>query len=247
MTHWAIMSGIEGNLPAYEAVLQDLKRQRQEIEALYILGDVIGPTPKSEKVIQRLQSPRQNEPVPVVCQGWWEEQLLILYGLGRSDEPTELINLYGKSMVKTLWDAVGKSYLEWIRSLDFGLFELDCLLIHGSSVSVGDELTPDTPAIEMLDRLMRMDANHLFCGRSGLTFQYEIEEGSITSTVTTLDSCIPPQSTVVKPRRVIGVGNVGRFPGKATYTLYNFFTNRVEFRTVRYGFGKGFQVKSPSS
>ncbi|MCP2728929.1 metallophosphoesterase family protein [Limnofasciculus baicalensis] len=247
MTQWAIMSGIEGNLAAYEAVLQDLKRQRQPIEALYILGDVIAPNPESEKVIQRLQSPRKNEPVPQVCQGWWEEQLLILYGLGRTGEPTELINRYGNAMVKTLWDAVGKSYLEWIRSLNFGLFELDCLLIHGSSVSVSDELTPDTPAIEMLDRLMRMDANNLFCGRSGLTFQYEIEEGSVTSTVVTLDSSNSPQSNVVKPRQVIGVGNVGGVPGKATYTLYNFYTNQVEFRTVTYGVFKGFKLKSPTS
>ncbi|MEO0409901.1 MAG: metallophosphatase, partial [Cyanobacteria bacterium P01_A01_bin.135] len=28
MTHWAILSGIGGNLAAYEAVLTDIKRQR---------------------------------------------------------------------------------------------------------------------------------------------------------------------------------------------------------------------------
>ena len=36
---WAILSGIEGNIAAYEAVLADLNRQRVEVEALYILGD----------------------------------------------------------------------------------------------------------------------------------------------------------------------------------------------------------------
>ena len=33
---WAILSGIEGNLAAYEAVLADLKRQRVTVEELYI-------------------------------------------------------------------------------------------------------------------------------------------------------------------------------------------------------------------
>jgi hypothetical protein len=238
---WAILSGIEGNLAAYEAVLVDLKRQRSPVEELYILGDVIAPTPATENVIERVRSPRPNEPVPHVCQGWWEEQLLILHALGRTGEPTELIERYGITMVKTLWDAIPREAIEWVRSLDFGFFELDCLLIHGSSVGVSDELTPDTPAIQMLDRMMRMDANILFCGRSGSTFQYEIQQGSVISSVTTLDQATSPQATLVKPRQVIGVGNVGRIPGQATYTLYDPYTNQVEFRTVRYGTGKGFQ------
>lgn len=192
-------------------------------------------------MIQRIRSPRANEPVPQVCQGWWEEQLLILHGLGRTGEPTELIQKYGMGMVKNLWDAIPRDMVEWVRSLDFGFFELDRLLIHGSSVNVNDELTPDTPPIQMLDRLMRMDANILFCGRSGLTFQYEIQQGSVTSSITTLDQTTLPKATLVKPRQVIGVGNAGRIPGQATYTLYRPNTNQIEFRTVRYGSGKGFQ------
>ncbi|WP_416675974.1 metallophosphoesterase family protein [Egbenema bharatensis] len=242
MTCWAILSGIEGNLAAYEAVLADIKRQRHPVEELYILGDVIAATPASLKVIQRIQSPRANEPVPQVCQGWWEEQLLILHGLGRTGEPTELIERYGVEMVKTLWDAIPREIVEWVRSLDFGFFEFDSLLIHGSSVSVSDELTPDTHPIQMLDRLLRMDANILFCGRSGLTFQYEIQQGAVTSSVTTLDQATSPQVVSIKPKQVIGVGNVGRIPGKASYTLYNPYTNQVEFRAVRYGSGKGFQT-----
>ena len=33
---WAILSGIEGNIAAYEAVLADIKRQRVKVEALYL-------------------------------------------------------------------------------------------------------------------------------------------------------------------------------------------------------------------
>lgn len=237
---WAILSGIEGNLAAYEAVLAHIKRQRQPVEELYILGDVIAPSAKSVALIERVRSPRPDEPVPQVCQGWWEEQLLILHGLGRTGEPTELIERYGIEMVKTLWDEIPRELVPWVRALDFGFFELDCLLVHGSSISVSDELTPETSPIQMLDRLMRMDANTLFCGRLGATFQYEIQQGQVTSSVTTLDRVASPQATRVKPRQVIGVGNVGRLPGLATYTLYSPNTNQVEFKTVRYGQARGF-------
>jgi hypothetical protein len=236
---WAILSGIEGNLAAYEAVLADLKRH--PIEQLFVLGDVISPHADNPKIIDRLCSPRRGELTPQVCQGWWEEQLLILYGLGRTGEPTELIDRYGINMTKKLWDSVPRNLVQWVRSLEFGIFELDCLLIHGSTISVSDELTPETEPIQMLDRAMRMDANYLFCGRSGLAFEYEIESGRVLTSVTTLDRQPEPNATQIRPRKIIGVGNVGRRFGQATYTLYNPNTNALKFCTVRYGAGKGFQ------
>lgn len=137
MTIWAILSGIEGNLAAYEAVLADIKRQRHPIGELYILGDVIAATSESTKVIQRIQSPRANEPVPQVCQGWWEEQLLILHGLGRTGEPTELIEQYGIDRVKTLWDAIPREMVEWVRSLAGGKHKLLSPLSMGILIDVG--------------------------------------------------------------------------------------------------------------
>ncbi|MBW4550173.1 MAG: metallophosphatase [Aphanocapsa sp. GSE-SYN-MK-11-07L] len=242
MTYWGILSGIEGNLAAYEAVLQDLGGQSAAVSELYILGDLIGPTPSSEKLVQRVQNPRRGELKPQVCQGWWEEQCLILHGLGRSPEPTRLIERYEMAMVKTLWDSVAKETVGWLKSLDFGFFELDCLLIHGSSVSVEDELTPETSPLVIRDRLARMGANVLFCGRSGLAFQYELQAGSTTSTLTTLNGKQAAQTVEASPSVVIGVGNVGRIPGQATYVIYNPGTGQVDFKTVHYGAAKGFGV-----
>ena len=45
---WAILSGIEGNMAAYDAVLADIKCQRVKVEALYILGDIVAANPDSE-------------------------------------------------------------------------------------------------------------------------------------------------------------------------------------------------------
>ena len=237
---WAILSGIEGNIAAYEAVLADINRQRVKVEELYILGDIVAVNPDSEKVIKRIQNPLPGELEPQVCVGWWEEQCFALHGLGSIAEPTELIDRFGKEIAKLLWDSVSRETVQWLRNCHFGFFELDCLLIHGSTVSVSDELTPETPPWQMLDRLQRVQANHLFCGRSGQVFEYQLQGGSVNSSVMTLDRQQPMQTITAPKRRVVGVGNVGRESGKATYTLYSPYSDRLEFKTVYYGSKKGF-------
>ncbi|MBR8828535.1 MAG: metallophosphatase [Gomphosphaeria aponina SAG 52.96 = DSM 107014] len=229
---WAILSGIEGNLTAFQAVLRDI--QTLNIEQLYILGDLVGINPDSEKVVQRIRYPHADELSPQVCRGWWEEQCIILHGLVATGEPTELEVQYGAETAKKLWDSVSSETVKWLAALEFGFVELDCLLIHGSTVSVSEELTPKTSPWQILDRLQRMEVNHLFCGRSGEVFDYELQAGSIATTVTTLDSQHLPQTMTTAQKRLIGVGSVGRKPPKATYTLYNPYTNGVEFRTVYY-------------
>ena len=243
MTHWAILSGINGNLSAYKAVLTDIKRLRCQVEALYILGDLIGLHPQCEALVKRVRQPQKDELEPQICIGWWEEQCLNLHGMGSDPEATELLKQMGADGVKQLWKSVSRQTVQWLRSLDFGFFEFDCLLIHGSTVGCHDTLTPETPPMQLLDRLLRAEANTLFCGRSGLAFQLQIPEGAVTSTVTTLDAPAQTMTQTVRDRQIIGVGSVGREPGKATYTLYNPYTNAVSFRTVRYGTqGKGFGV-----
>ncbi len=240
MNYWAILTGIQGNITAYEAVLADIKKQKYPVEALYILGDLVGLNTDCKKLVERVRYPKKNELEPKVCTGWWEEQSLILHGLTNTAEPTELIAEYGIDTVKILWDNVDRETVEWLRNLPFGFSELDCLLIHGSTLGVSDKLTPDTPPIQMLDRLMRFGANNLFCGRSGLAFKYQLENGSVSSGVTKLGAEVgaiettSSTQTLTTLRQVIGVGNVGSVPGNATYTLYNPGTNEVKFRTVTY-------------
>lgn len=239
---WAILSGIEGNLTAYEAVLQDI--QDQAVTDLYILGDVVGLQGDNEAVIQRLQSPRSGELEPQVCVGWWEEQCFSLHGVSGLQDAPELMEKVGGDGVKALWESISRESVRWLRSQHFGFHEFDCLLIHGSTVSYADELTPDTAAIELCDRLIRADANHLFCGRSGLTFECRVTPVELRSTVTTLDGVQSPQDYGKTPRQVVGVGSVGRIPGQSTYTLFSPEDGQLSFRTVTYGKTKGFGTTS---
>ncbi len=236
MTNWAILSGIEGNLTAYEAVLKDLRNQ--PIDELYILGDIVSPRVNSNAVVQRIQSPQRGELQPQACFGWWEEQCFYLHGMNNGVVAPGFIDR-GSDIAKRLWQSVSKESVSWLRSLDFAFFELDCLLAHGSTTSVSDCLDPDTDPIKMLDRILRSNANQLFCGRSGLSFNYQVKAGSITSDLMTLDN---QQRSLISttPRRVVGVGNVGQISGIASYVIYSPNTDRLAFKTVTYRAKKGF-------
>jgi hypothetical protein len=231
---WAILSGIEGNFAAYQAVLKDLSAQ--PISDLYILGDSISLHPDSHRVIEALYQFPYAQIKLHVCTGWWEEQCFALHGIGMTAEPEELITAYGSQASKQLWENVSRPHVQWLREQHFGFIELEyCLLIHGSSVSVSEKLTPSTPPWQLLDRLQRVNVNLLFCGRSGLTFEYELQSGVVQTALITLDNP-PVQQTVKleKRRRIVGVGTVGRNPGLATYTLYDPNRDRVLFKSVAY-------------
>jgi hypothetical protein len=238
--YWAIASGIEGNFAAFDAMLKDVQRSKLAVETLYLLGDIVGPRRDAVKVVNRIQTPQLGDPAIVACLGWWEEQCMILHGLGQVNEPQQLIDRYGKGMAKLLWDAVPRSVVEWIRHLEFGFAELDCLLIHGSSMGVDEELTPETPVMTMLDRLNRMNVNQLFCGRSGQAFEYHLAQGSLENTLTTLDQSAIVTTAELPQKRVVGVGSIGREAGVATYLLFNPGSNELRFRTVKYSAARGF-------
>jgi len=231
MSRWALLSGVQGNLAAYEAVLSDIKRQHCPVEALFILGDLVGPTADCEALVERVRDPKPGEPEPQICQGWWEEQCLILHGLGQTGDPVELRQQVGAEGIAKLWQAVSRSTVRWLRSLDFGFMELDCLLIHGSTVSVSDRLTPESPPLTLWDRVVRGEANRLFCGRSGLAFRYELS-GSVKEQLQTLEGNQNLSPPLLQSRQVIGVGSVGGMSGRSTYTLYDPGTDQIQFKDI---------------
>lgn len=111
---------------------------------------------------------------------------------------------------------------------------LDCFLIHGSSLSVSDEFTPSIDLIHRIDRRSRIDVNQLFCRRSGLAFEYQIESGSLNSQVQTLDKLIDRIPTILSPRRIVEVVSASRVEGKVSYLFYHPEIDKLEFKTVRY-------------
>ena len=170
--------------------------------------------------------------------GWWEEQILLESGY-RGDLRAEALRINeGEEVVKSLTNAVDKSFLDWIAALQFGFVELDCGLIHGSSKDIGENLTLDTPPLTLLDRLTRLQVNRLFTARSKQQFHLELTEGIVNSEVEDLNG-IRKKEQKVPQKAVIGIG-----AGK-NYTLYDVGTDNTQFLKAGYksekrikGFGR---------
>ena len=221
MARWALISGLRGDLEAYEAIQADLRHTRR-VDTLFVLGDVIGPERECNALLNRLQQPRRGELEPQCLYGWWEDQLLAERGY-RGQRRADALRLgQGETAIDALLQAVDPAYMDWLAGLQLGFVELGCALLHGSSVAVDDSLGPNSSPLLLLDRLTRMDVNRLFTARSGRQFRLELSGGGIESQVRDLEGQRHHQQSV-PPRQVIGIG------AGIHYTVYDPGSDRLDF------------------
>ena len=221
MARWALISGLRGDLEAYEAIQADLRHTRR-VDTLFVLGDVIGPERECNALLNRLQQPRRGELEPQCLYGWWEDQLLAERGY-RGQRRADALRLgQGETAIDALLQAVDPAYMDWLAGLQLGFVELGCALLHGSSVAVDDSLGPNSSPLFLLDRLTRMDVNRLFTARSGRQFRLELSGGGIESQVRDLEGQRHHQQSV-PPRQVIGIG------AGIHYTVYDPGSDRLDF------------------
>ncbi|MCX5938379.1 MAG: phosphoesterase [Cyanobium sp. LacPavin_0920_WC12_MAG_62_9] len=221
MARWALISGLRGDLEAYEAIQEDL-RQTRRVDTLFVLGDVIGPERECNALLERLQQPRRGEMEPQCLYGWWEDQLLAERGYRGQRRADALRLSQGETAIDALLQAVDPAYMDWLAGLQLGFVELGCALLHGSSVAVDDSLGPNSSPLFLLDRLTRMDVNRLFTARSGRQFRLELSGGGIESQVRDLEGQRHHQQSVPL-RQVIGIG------AGIHYTLYDPGSDRLDF------------------
>ena len=224
MARWALISGLRGDLEAYEAIQEDLRHTRR-VDTLFVLGDVIGPARNCDALLSRLQQPRRGELQPQCLYGWWEDQLLAERGYRGERRADALPLSQGETAVDALLQAVDPGHMGWLAELQFGFIELDCALLHGSSATVEDSLGPDSSPLLLLDRLTRMEVNRLFTARSGQQFSIELTGGGIESQVRDLEGQRHQQQSVPK-RQVIGIG------AGVHYTIYDPGSDRLDFLTA---------------
>ena len=221
MARWALISGLRGDLEAYEAIQADLRHTRR-VDTLFVLGDVVGPERECNALLNRLQQPRRGELEPQCLYGWWEDQLLAERGY-RGQRRADALRLgQGETAIDALLQAVDPAYMDWLAGLQLGFVELGCALLHGSSVAVDDSLGPNSSPLFLLDRLNRMDVNRLFTARSGRQFRLELSGGGIESQVRDLEGQRHHQQSV-PPRQVIGIG------AGIHYTVYDPGSDRLDF------------------
>jgi hypothetical protein len=235
MERWALVSGLKGDLELYEQIQRDLQATRG-VNTLFVLGDVISPERNCDALLERLQQPKRGDLRANCIYGWWEEQLLAETGFRGARQADALRLNHGEEAVEALLRAVDPGHLRWLVSLQFGFIELDCVLIHGSCADIGDELTPETSPLILIDRLTRLDVNRLFTARSAQQFRLELTGGGIDSHVKDLGGEQNQQQPVPK-RSIVGIG------AGPQYTLYDAGSDHVAFLSAgatRQGRQRGF-------
>ncbi len=124
MTQIAILSDIHGNLPAFEAVLEDI--DSRGITEIYCLGDLVGKGPSSDLVVDLARERCRH-----IVRGNWEEFL---------PQPTEFVGLQWHQRL------LGPQRMDDLRSLPFSIeFTMSgryVRLFHASPRSVYERVQP---------------------------------------------------------------------------------------------------------
>ncbi|WP_025761172.1 metallophosphoesterase family protein [Dyadobacter tibetensis] len=198
----AILSDIHANLPALEAVLEDLKSQKPD--AIYCLGDLVGYNVWPNQVIALI---REHRIATIAGNHDLKVQLPTAPNAACS---TEVSNEYA---YKLIGDSE-RNYLQTLPRhiiLEFKLKDitLKLAMVHGSLRSVNEYLIEELPEEYLEEMLQTNGVDILCCGHSHIPYHR------------VLFSQTNAEKT---PRHIINAGSIGKPKDgdpRACYTILN--------------------------
>ena len=232
-------------MAALEAVWDDI--QKQNVDKVYCLGDLVGYGPFPNEVIKFVQ---QNNLTTVL--GCWDE------GIGMEQEDcgckfiTEEDEKYGHAAFEWTRSEITKSNRRFLSELYFGQRITDTnagtlLMVHGSPRSTGEYLMESTHDLILFERAASGDCDVLICGHTHVPFSKKIQGTMRVTAELGLKDQIQkdiyiakgasPKEVVLNPKLLINAGSVGepRHGGiDATYVIFNTNSKDVQIREVPY-------------
>lgn len=196
----AFLSDVHGNLPALEAVLEELSRRM--IVDIYVAGDLLLGGEQPVDVYKRLQQ------VGARCVRGIGDTALIRVDPD-SLTPTDEDQLESVVRFRQTRSAIGELTLKYLEKLPekvrIPLMDgTEILVVHGSPADPTTELTVDMSDEEMTRRIDDDPADIIVCGGSHVPFQRALDE-----------------------HRVVNVGSVGEAPeGRVAH--YTVITPRMD-------------------
>jgi len=242
---YAVLSCLHGNLPALEAVWDDV--QNQKVDRIVCLGDLVGYGPWPNEVIEFVKKHNLY-----TVQGCWDE------GIGHEKADcgckfvTEEDSQHGHAAFVWTLDRVTKKNRKVLRQLDFGCREEDTaagdlLFVHGSPKSTSEYLTDSTHDLVLLERAASGGCDVLVCGHTHVPFARRIDgvlrvraEAGLKNQIQNdlgLTPAHAPRELKLQPKLIINAGSVGepRHGGtEATYVVFDTGTQQVDIRRVTY-------------
>ena len=227
----AVISCLHANLPAVQAVLNDI--DRQGIDTITCLGDLVGYGPHPNEVVDLIK----EREIPT-CQGCWDED--VVDGLDACDcsYPSQLAERRGHLAHKWTTEKLTNENKDFLASLPTSIRRDKLLFVHGSPNSQHEYLLPDMDAFAALERVEMAGAETLFCGHTHLPYVRELGQGSIRVTLKNTPNKQTEEKEMNLPmRRIINAGSVGepRHGGsQATYVIFDDKTNKIDIKEVSY-------------
>jgi len=204
----AVLSDIHGNEVALDAVLEDI--ERQEIEEIIYLGDLVAKGPQPLKVVNKLDS------LELACwlQGntdmWFEE-------ITEDWEPTCDREEYLYEFYKYMDGLLAEDIVSLLTSLsvedDLQFKGVDIRCVHGSPRSVIEIMDGSTGEGELKEMVAEVEEDVIVCGHSHRPYIGEIEE-----------------------KKIINVGSVGSpYDGdnRASYAVLEITAGQIESEIKR--------------
>ncbi|MCW8918486.1 MAG: metallophosphatase family protein [Gammaproteobacteria bacterium] len=162
----AVLSDIHGNLPALEAVLEDLARWRPD--EVIVNGDLVNRGPLSLEVLELLQ---REQPGARFLRGNHENWLVrISSSSPKRESPTHEIDRFAHFALRQLGKRI-EAVARWEDHLDLTDLEGGSLHVtHGSRLGDRHGISPETEGEELIERLG--DPRDLFvCSHTHRAFQ----------------------------------------------------------------------------
>ena len=167
----ALLSDVHSNLPALEAVLEDI--DTVGVEDRYVLGDLVGYAPWPNEVLDRLQA----EGIGVVMGNYDEGTGFDADDCGCAyTDPTEkALGDRSFDWTKAHTTDANKAWLQTLdREIRFDADGLRFLLVHGSPRRINEYLYEDKPDSTFARIAAAADADVIVCGHTHKPYEKSV-------------------------------------------------------------------------
>jgi len=173
-TSVAVFADVHGNLPALEAVLEDI--DGHDVDEVLVGGDLVGRGPQGSEVVRRVRE-----------RGWLsiggnhEEYLL---SFRREEVPAEWLRTAEWSASRWMAAELGEDDVRYIAGLPFSAVSSKrpgLRLVHGSPRSWNESIGPWTSDDEVTRHLERIEERVLVCAHTHRPMLREIDDGLVVN------------------------------------------------------------------
>ena len=170
----AVLADVHGNMPALEAVLADIERQRPD--EILVGGDLVGRGPEGSRVVATIR----DAGWPTI-RGNHEDYLL---DFRRRRVPEHWWRQQRWAAARWMAAELSPADVDWIERLPPSLrsaAEPSLLLVHGTPESANAGLGPWTGDDELRRHLAAVEAQILICGHTHRPMDRRLPEGRVVN------------------------------------------------------------------